>query len=104
MDVLKRINRLRLERGWSLYRLAVEADIPQSTLTNMFNRETQPSIATLELICRAFGITMADFFSEDDGKKTENIDEQAFSEVYAALNEDAKRLVFDLMKELNRKA
>ena len=53
MDALRKINRMRLERGWSIYRLSVESDLPQSTLINMFNRETQPSIATLEAICKA---------------------------------------------------
>ena len=64
MDVLKKINTLRLQRNWSVYRLSVESGIPQSTLTNMFNRETLPSITTLECICNAFHITMSDFFLE----------------------------------------
>ena len=46
MDVLKKINALRIDRGWSVYKLAVEADLPQSTIINMFNRETLPSIVT----------------------------------------------------------
>ncbi|MBO5362919.1 MAG: helix-turn-helix transcriptional regulator, partial [Clostridia bacterium] len=66
MDVLKRINQLRLERNWSIYRLSVESNIPQSTLTNMFNRETLPSITTLECLCSAFGITLAEFFNDHD--------------------------------------
>ncbi len=56
MDVLKRINQLRLDRNWSVYRLSVESGLPQSTITNMFNRETLPSIITLQALCDGFGI------------------------------------------------
>lgn len=37
MDALRKINQMRLERGFSVYRLSVESDVPQSTLINMFN-------------------------------------------------------------------
>ena len=36
MDVLKKINKLRIDRNWSVYRLSVESGVSQSTLTNMF--------------------------------------------------------------------
>ena len=66
MDILKRITSLRRERGWTMYRLSKEAGIPQSTLTNLYQRENDPTISTLDLICKAFGISMAQFFSGDD--------------------------------------
>ena len=64
MDVLERIDYLRNKKGWSMYKLANESGLTQSTLTNMFNRKTLPSITTLENICDAFGITMSEFFME----------------------------------------
>ena len=65
IDVLKRIDDLRKERGWSVYKLAYEAEITQSTLANMFARKSLPSLATLSQMCDAFGIKMSDFFKED---------------------------------------
>lgn len=70
MDVLQQISRLRKERGWSYYRLAKEAGIPQSTLSNLYRRENSPAINTLESICKAFGISLAQFFAETDGENT----------------------------------
>ncbi|GAB1536278.1 helix-turn-helix domain-containing protein [Geovibrio sp. ADMFC3] len=64
MDILERITQLREERGWSSYKLAKMANIPQSTLSNLFNRENSPTIATLIAICNAFDISLAQFFSE----------------------------------------
>ena len=59
---LTRIQELCQQRGWSLYKLAKESDIPYSSLNNIFQRNTQPTISTLEKICAGFQISLHDFF------------------------------------------
>lgn len=54
------------ERGWTDYRLLKEANLSHSTVTNMFNRNNAPTLPTLEAIFRAFGITLAQFFAENE--------------------------------------
>ena len=66
MDAQKRIRQLMDERDWTDYRLAKESALSHSTVTNMFNRNNAPTLPTLESVCRAFGITLAQFFSEGD--------------------------------------
>ena len=102
MDALRKINRLRLERGWSVYRLSVESDLPQSTLINMFNRETQPSIATLEAICKGFGITVAEFFAETEEEKGEVMSKDELNDLFYSLPRESQKLVYRLMRELSR--
>ena len=102
MDALRKINAIRLERGWSIYRLSVESDLPQSTLVNMFSRETQPSIATLEAICKGFGITLAEFFEEDEADCGEVMSEVELTEAFFALPRESQKLISRLMKELSR--
>ncbi len=63
MDILGRIIELRNERGWSNYKLAKEANIPQSTLTNLLKHNNLPTIPTLISICGAMGITLLQFFA-----------------------------------------
>lgn len=103
MDVLKRINQLRLERNWSIYRLSVKSGIPQSTLTNMFNRGTLPSITTLELICDAFGITLAEFFRDPSTAQAFVPTEAEFTSMYAELPDTMKKSICDLMREYLQK-
>lgn len=100
MNVLKKINKMRIDRNWSVYRLSVESGIPQSTLTNMFNRETLPSITTLEWICNAFGITMSEFFREDESDAQSVELSEAVSE-FEKLSEADKRFVLKMMCRLN---
>lgn len=66
MDALQRLNRLLDERGWSVYRLAKNCGLSESTLANVFKRNTVPTITTLERICDGFGITMSQFFAEGE--------------------------------------
>lgn len=66
MDVHERLKTLLSERGWSEYRLAKECGLSESTIANIFRRNTQPSINTLEAICKGFNITLSQFFCEGD--------------------------------------
>lgn len=66
MDTHERLKQLLNERGWSVYRLAVNCQLSESTLANIFKRNTVPSIPTLESICNGFGITLSQFFAEGD--------------------------------------
>lgn len=66
MDTHERLQQLLKERGWSEYRLAKSCGLSESTIANIFRRNTLPSIATLETICGGFGITLSQFFAESE--------------------------------------
>ena len=66
MNTHQRLRQLLDQRGWTEYRLSKECGLSESTLANIFKRNTLPSISTLEAICNGFGITMAQFFAEGE--------------------------------------
>ena len=66
MDTHERLRQLLNERGWSEYKLAKRCGLSESTVANIFRRNTVPSIATLETICSGCSITMSQFFAEGD--------------------------------------
>ena len=66
MDTNDRLRRLLEERGWTEYRLAKKCGLSQSTIANIYRRNTVPSIATLEVICNGFGITLSQFFADGE--------------------------------------
>lgn len=65
-DVVKRIKDLCKAYSWTYYRLANESGITYSTLNAMINKGTVPSISTLEKLCAGFGISLLQFFAEDE--------------------------------------
>ena len=99
MDTNERIQQLMNERRWSEYRLAKEAGLSQSTIANLFKRNTVPSVATLEAICKGFGITLAQFFR--DGNMIELSDEQKeLFDRWVTLTPEQKELLFELIKNM----
>ena len=101
MDILKKINKMRIDRGWSIYRLSTESGVSQSTLTNMFNRETLPSITTLECISSAFGITMSEFFLDEFDEK--NCDELELLALYRSSPYNVKTSILNLLRAISTK-
>ena len=100
MDAQKRIKQLMGERGWTDYRLAKEANLSHSTITNVFKRNNAPTLPTLEVIWRAFGIALAQFFAEG-GEAVEIADEQR--ELFAkgsTLTEKQKALLLEFIGTL----
>lgn len=66
MNTNERLKKILDERGWSYYKLSKASGLSESTVTNIFKRNTVPSIPTLELICQGFGITLSQFFADEE--------------------------------------
>ena len=99
MDVTKRIDSLLKQRGWSIYRLGKESGLSQSTLAHIFREDSAPTISTLETICKAFGITLSQFFAEGDFVSL-TAEQQNMLDKWATLSEDQKRLVLDMIENM----
>lgn len=99
MNVIERIHQLRIERGWSVNNLAMEAGLTQSTLSSMLGRNTPPKIETLDSLCKAFGITLAQFFSEAEEMEIVTTEEKEVLSLYRKLSSDKRRALIELMKK-----
>ena len=101
MDTKNRIKQLMNQRQWTLYELARRSGLAQTTLANMWRRNNEPSIPSLRLICNAFGITLTQFFSEEDGSPVELNDEQReLLQHWSVLSSTQKILITRLMEEM----
>lgn len=63
--ILEKITRLREERGWSEYVLSEKAEMTQSTISSWYSKDMIPTVPSLERVCKAFGITLSQFFAEE---------------------------------------
>lgn len=85
---------------FTYYRLAKEADIPYSTLNNMVNRTNIPTIPTLQKLCDAFGITLADFFLDEPDALQLTEGQQEIITLYNNLSLEKKKILKAYMKGL----
>lgn len=70
MDIAKavaqRIEQYRVEKGWTLYRLAVNSKIPHSTLSNLMHCNSKAcTLSTLKKICGALNVSLGEFFTDE---------------------------------------
>ncbi len=100
MDTHARLQRLLSERGWTEYKLSRECGLAQSTIGNIFRRNTVPSVATLETICRGFGITMAQFFADADMVEL-SPDMKALFDAWVCLKPSQKEAALQMLKAMS---
>ena len=95
MDTRARLVELMDERHWSEYRLAIESGLSQSTVANIFNRSTTPSVATL-------GITLSQFFAE--GTLVElTAEQQEMFAAWSTLSREQKDVLQQLIQVMKKK-
>ena len=96
MDIHARLRELLAEHNWTEYRLSKECGLSESTLANIFRRNTMPSISTLEAICNGFGITLSQFFCE-----SEMVELKELFDNWVNLTTDQKHAALQIMRAFN---
>ncbi len=100
MNTHERLRKLLAERGWTEYRLAKEAKLSESTIMNIFRRNATPSIPTLEAICNGFGITVSQFFAENEMVEL-NPELKALFDGWVFLTPQQKAAVLNVIEAFN---
>lgn len=101
MDVLQKIRSLMQQRGWTEYQLAKQSGVPQSTLNSMFRKNNQPTLPTLENLCQAFGISLAEFFAEDQAHRTLTAEQVHLLQQWSQLSAEKREAVLTLIRLLS---
>ena len=87
------------ERGWTIYELAKRSGLAQTTLSNMWKRNTEPTIPSLRAICDGFGIILAQFFAEDSMVELTS-EQRTFFTRWAALSPEQKEMLMNLVSAM----
>ena len=100
IDVIKKIDHLLEERGWSDYRLSAESGLSTSRIAIISSRKTIRCMSTLDTICLAFCISLWQFFQEENNLVELTSEQKEFFDNWVTLTASQKKLFFDLIKEL----
>lgn len=65
-DTQKRIKKWMNLYRWNKYQLKKNAELPDSTVRGLFTENRDPRVSTINALCRAFGITLSVFFSDEE--------------------------------------
>ena len=95
-DILGRIEQERLSRGWSEYALAENSGLTQSTILHgadgIFN-----NVASLEKICSGLGISLSQFFQEEDSVYLTS-DQKELLDLWAKLSPAQRTAVSQMLR------
>lgn len=100
INVLEKIIEQRKLRGWSEYMLADKANIPQSTISSWYKKQLLPSLTSLEKICSAFDMSMAEFLMEESDTMLVNTEQKDLLKHWSKLTKEQKGLVLGLLKSM----
>lgn len=100
IDILDRITSHRISRNWTEYQLAQKSGIPQSTISTWYRKKMLPTLSSLDKICRAFDMTLAQFLSENDGLTEITPDQRELLDKWELLSPIQKKAFLDLMDSI----
>lgn len=87
-------------RNWTEYHLSLKSGLPQSTISSWYRKNMLPSIASLEKICNAFDMTMAQFLAEDSSMAEITPDQRKLLDRWELLSAVQKKAFLELMESV----
>lgn len=101
--VSAKITDLCSKSGISKYRLSQRTGISQSALSDITKMKKLPTLITLEKICDAFGITLAQFFTEDGNILDLSEEQKRLLQTWSTLKPEEKNFINTCMESLKGK-
>ena len=100
MNLQCKIRALMEERGWTVYRLAKESGVSWSTIRNMFDRNTEPTVPTVEALCNGLGITLEELLLGEGFTALDDEQKDLLSK-WSTLTAENKKIMLTLLNKLS---
>lgn len=100
MNLQSKIRALMEERGWTVYRLAKESGVSWSTIRNMFDRNTEPTVPTVEALCKGLGITLEELLLGEGFTALDDEQKDLLSK-WSTLTAENKKIMITLLNKLS---
>ncbi len=102
MELGEKLKYFRESKKMSMYKLAQEADISQGHLSDLENGKNQPTIDTLKRLIAPLGITLAEFFNEDNEVSVLTEKEKELVALFRTMPDDRAEVFIQLGRFLNQ--
>ena len=101
MKIADRLKELMEERGMTMYSLAKASDVSWTTVKNLFNRTDNPTISTIELLCKGLGVTLSEFFAEEKPLLKSN-ELQSIIDAWDEISERDQQILSDMAASMKK--
>lgn len=100
-DILKKLDKLRKEKGISIFKLTELAGLSENTIYNWYNKGSKPTIEALKAVCDVFNVSLSYFFAETINESISAQEDELLT-LFRALTPAQKELYKKLLIELNK--
>ena len=102
MDYGSRLRKMRKAKKFSIYRLHEITGLSQGHISELEKGKNQPTIETLQRLLSPMGISLSEFFNENDEISYLNEREKELVAIFRAMPDDSAELYLQLGKKLNQ--
>ena len=103
MDYGTRLRQMRKSKKFSIYRLHEITGLSQGHISELEKGKNQPTSETLQRLLSPMGISLSEFFNENDEISYLNEREKELVATFRAMPDESAELYFQLGKALNQK-
>lgn len=103
MKIGSRLRQYRRAKEISIYKLSKETDVSQNHISAIENDIRQPTIEMLERLITPMGITLAEFFNDNENASFLTSDERSLIENYRFMSKENSDLIQKLSKALTNR-
>lgn len=103
MKIGTRLRQYRQAKEISIYKLSKETDVSQNHISAIENDIRQPTIEMLERLITPMGITLAEFFNDNENASFLTSDERNLIENYRFMSKENSDLIQKLSKALTNR-
>lgn len=101
--IYRKVDELRKEKNWTLYRLAKEANLSRSAIYNWRDNKSQPTLYLLECLSEAFKIPVVNLLFDDDMLASLKEEDRDLLNDWYCLSMEQRTVITSLLKMLKKK-
>ncbi len=101
MELHERLKKLSTDQGISVYRLARMSDVSENYIRIIEKGNNQPSVQVLEKLVKSLGMTLAEFFRDDETILYPSCYEKNLIQAARKLDAQKSELLLSLAKALS---
>ena len=100
MDIAAKLKKLRTDKGYSYYQVNKKSGISGQHIKGMEEGTRQPTIETLQRLLTVYGLTISEFFNENESIYFPTKEEQQLLENYRIMDDEKSEALLKMSKVL----
>lgn len=101
--IAMKIEELCSKSGITRYQLSLRSGISQSALSDIVKKKNVPTLISVERICTAFGITLAQFFAQEEAIPDLSEEQKKLLQLWHGLTLEEKKIVTTFIESIQNK-